>query len=178
MTVRRIPAAIRAIVLLAGVVLAVVPGAFHPVPFAVTVAGVVAAVVAPRLVGSSLATAGFIIAWFAAAGWSASLPVGRTIAAAAALYVLQVSAALAACVPLDAMVERAVLVRWMRQCVVPVLAAIAVIALDEGLPQRTGAAWIELAGLAAVLLVAGAAVYAVRRRGASIARMDGRAADD
>jgi hypothetical protein len=178
MTVGRIPAAIRGTVLLAGAALVVVPGALHPIPFAVTLAGVAAAVVAPRLVGSSLVTAGFVIAWFAAAGWSGTLPVGRTVAAAAALYVLQVSAALAACVPLDAVVEPAVLLRWTRQCLLPVFVAAAVIALDEALPQRTGTAWVELAGLAAVLLLAGAAVHAVRRRDSSIARMDGRAAEE
>jgi hypothetical protein len=175
--ITRVPAAIRAVVLLAGIALVLLPGALHPVPFAVTAVGVAAAVVAPRLAGSLFATIGFVFAWLAAAGWSGSMPVDRTIAAAAALYVLQVSAALAACVPIDARVDSAVLIRWGRQCVLPVLAASAFIALDEALPQRTGTAWYELAGLSGVLLVGVAGLYAVRRRDASIARMDGRAPD-
>jgi hypothetical protein len=172
------PVAIRTVVLLAGIALLVLPGALHPVPFVICLVGVAAAVVAPRLVGSLAATAGFVCAWFAAAGWSGNMPIDRTVIAAAALYVLQVSAALAGCVPLDARVEPAVLSRWARQCLLPVIPAAAFIALDESLPQRTGTPWYELAGLLGVLVLAGAGLYAVRRRGAAIARMDGRAPDE
>jgi hypothetical protein len=90
-----VPLAIRAVLLLAGVALLVLPGRLHPAPFAITAAGVAAAVVVPRVAGASVATAGFVIAWVAASGWAVSLPVGRTVLAAAVLYVLQVSAAFA-----------------------------------------------------------------------------------
>jgi hypothetical protein len=173
-----VPAAIRAVLLLAGVALLVLPGALHPIPFALTALGVAAAVAAPRLVGSLFATIGFVFAWLAAAGWSGDMPVGRTVAAAAALYVLQVTAALAAGVPIDARVERAVLWRWARQCLPPVLAASALIALDEALPQRAGTPWYELAGLLGVLVVGAAGFYVVRRRDPATARMDGRAPGD
>jgi hypothetical protein len=172
-----VPAAIRGVVLLAGVALLVLPGTLHPVPFVLTAIGVAGAVAAPRLVGSLVATAGFVFAWLAAAGWSGSMPIDRTVGAAAALYVLQVTAALAACLPLDAQVAPAVLVRWARQCVLPVFGAALFITLDEALPQRTGTPWYELAGLVGVLVLGAAGLYAVRRRGAPIARMDGRAPD-
>jgi hypothetical protein len=157
------PLAIRAVVLLAGVALLVLPGALHPAPFLITAVGVTAAVVAPRVVGASVATVGFVIAWLAASGWSVSLPVGRTVLAAAVLYALQVTAALAACVPLDAAVVPAVLRRWLLRCCWPLLLAAPVVAFDEALPSQVGTPVAELAGLVGVLLLAAAGVYAVRR---------------
>jgi hypothetical protein len=159
-----IPVAVRAVVLLTGAALAVLPGALHPVPLVVTAAGVVAAVVLPRTVGASIATIGFVIGWLAAAGWGVSLPVGRTVAAAAVFYVFLVSAALAAAVPLRARVQPAVLAAWLRKCAGPVAAAAVVVAVDETLPQRAGTPWIEFAGLLGVLLLGVAGWYAVRRR--------------
>ena len=170
-----VPVAIRAVVLLAGVALLVLPGELHPAPFLITAAGVLAAVVVPRSVGASLATAGFVIAWVAASGWAVSLPVGRTVAAAAVLYVLQVSAAFAACVPLYADVERAVARRWLLRCAWPVLVAAPVIAFDEALPSQVGTPLAELAGLLGVLLLAAVGFHAVSRRDGPLARIAGRA---
>lgn len=164
MNLRPAPIAVRAMIALGGVGLLALPGAVHPLPFAVTLAGVLAAVVAPRLVGSSLASVGFVLAWLAADGWSVSQPVTRTVIAAAVLYIVQVSTALAACLPVDARVDPAVLIGWLRRCGLPVLVAGAVIAVDEALPVRSGSSWFEVAGLIGVVLVGGAAVYAVRRR--------------
>jgi hypothetical protein len=159
-----VPLAIRAVLLLAGVALLVLPGRLHPAPFAITAVGVAAAVVAPRVAGASVATAGFLIAWVAASGWAVSLPVGRTVLAAAVLYVLQVSAAFAACVPLDAEVDRAVVRRWLLRCGWPVLLAAPVVAFDEALPSQAGTPAAELAGLLGVLLLAAGGVYVVRQR--------------
>jgi hypothetical protein len=161
-----VPLAIRAVVLICGIALLLLPGALHPVPVLITAVGLVAALVAPRTVGVTVLSVGFVVAWLGAAGWAHSLPVARTIPAAAALYVAHVSTALAAATPIQARVERAVIVRWLRSCVWPVLGAAALIAADEALPERTGAAWVEIAGLVAVLLFAAAAVVAVRRRAA------------
>jgi hypothetical protein len=169
------PLAIRGIVVLAGVALLVLPGGVHPIPFIVTVVGVAAAVIAPRTVGASVASAGFVIAWLAAAGWAGTLPVGRTVGAAAALYALQVSATMAGCLPLRARVERAVITRWALRCARPLPIAAALVAVDEALPRQTGTPWIEFAGLLSVVALGAGAVYAVRRRGAPPISMEGRA---
>ncbi len=94
------PIVVRLVVLLAGVALFVAPGSAAALPAVVTAVGTLLAVVAPRLVGSSIASAGFVLAWLSATGWHETPSLGRTIGAAAALYVLHVSAALAACVPM------------------------------------------------------------------------------
>ncbi|MGN6608732.1 MAG: hypothetical protein ACTHMS_17200 [Jatrophihabitans sp.] len=160
-----VPVSIRAVAVVAGLVLVVVPGHVAPLPAVITVGGLAGAVVAPRTVGSLPVTFGFVLAWLTASGWTVSLPVERTATAAAALYVLQVSVALAAAVPLDARVDRAVLVAWTRRLGWPALAAAALIAVDEVLPQQSGSPWIEFGGLVGVLALAAAATYAVRRRG-------------
>jgi MYXO-CTERM domain-containing protein len=164
--VAAVPLVIRAVTVLAGLVLVVVPGSFRPVPVVITLGGVAAAAIAPRTMGSGLATAGAVLAWVTASGWSVSLPVERTVIAAAALYVLQVSTALAAAVPLDARVDGTVLAAWVRRLVWPAVAAAVLIALDEVLPQQSGSPWIEVGGLVGVLALAAAAAYAVRRRSA------------
>ena len=80
-----------------------------------------------------------MIGWLAAGGWAHSLPVARTVPAAAALYVAHVSTALAAAVPLGARVERAAVSRWLRGCLWPVLGAAVVVAVDLALPRGSGA---------------------------------------
>ena len=52
----------------------------------------------------------------------------------------------------------------MARCIVPVLAAAALIAVDEALPRQHGTPLVELAGLLAVLCLTAAAAYALRRR--------------
>jgi hypothetical protein len=166
------PVAIRTVSGVAGAVLVVVPGHVAWFPALVTAAGTAAAIVAPRTLGSLFATAGFVLGWLTASDWAVSLPIGRTVVAAAALYVLQVSTALAAAAPLGARVEQAAVVAWLRRCAWPAVAAAALIALDEALPQQSGTPWIEFGGLLAVLALAVAAGYAVRRRSAPLARLE------
>ncbi len=163
---RGVPLTIRIVTAVAGIALLVLPGALHLAPVLITLAGVVGAVVWPRTVGVVVLSAGFVIGWLAAGGWAHSLPVARTVPAAAALYVAHVSTALAAAVPLGARVERAAVSRWLRGCLWPVLGAAVVVAVDLALPRGSGAAGLEVAGLAGVLLLGGAAVWAVRRRAA------------
>ncbi len=171
------PLAIRGVVALAGVALTLLPGQLHPVPVAVTVAGVLAAVAAPRSMGSALASGGFVAGWLAAGGWDAAPSVGRTVAAAAALYVLHVSTALAGVVPIGARVQPEAVRRWLLPCVPALAVAVAVIAVDEAVPSRTGSPWVEFAGLVGLLVLAAATIYAVRRRAAPTAKMAGRAAE-
>jgi hypothetical protein len=163
---RGVPLAVRAVVLVCGIALLLLPGALHPVPVLITAVGIVAAVAAPRTVGVSVLSVGFVIGWLGAAGWAHGLPAARTVPAAAVLYVAHVSTALAAATPIRARVDRAVVLRWVRSCAWPLLAAALLVAVDEALPERTGGAWIEIAGLVALLLFAAAAVVAVRRRAA------------
>jgi hypothetical protein len=169
------PVGVRVVVLVAGVALIALPGSVSAVPAVITVVGAVLAVTAPRLVGSSVASAGFVLAWLSATGWHETPSMGRTIAAAAALYVLHVSAALAGCVPMGARVEPGVVARWVARCMVPVLAAAALIALDYAVPRQRGTPLLELAGLLAVLCLTAAAAYVLRRRALPLAKMAGRA---
>jgi hypothetical protein len=157
------PIAIRAVVLLAGIALVVLPGSLHPVPVLITLVGLAGALFDPRTIGVSVLSIGFVIGWVAADGWTHALPIARTVPAAAALYVAHVSTALAAAAPLRAGVDPAALRHWLHGCVWPVLAGAAIVAADEALPERTGTAWVEVAGLAALTVFAGAAVHAVRR---------------
>jgi hypothetical protein len=173
--VAAVPAAVRGLVLLSGIALVLVPGAVHPAPVLITAAGVLAAVLAPRQVGSSLATAGFVIGWIAATGWATSQPVARTVIAAAMLYLLHLTTALAAGLPWDAQAEPAVLVHWARRSALPLVVAAALIVLDEALPQARGSAWIGFGGLVGVALLAAVGFAAVRRRSPRLGRIDGRA---
>lgn len=163
---RGVPVAIRAVVLICGLALLFLPGALHPVPVLVTAVGLVAALVAPRTVGVSVLSLGFVAGWLGAAGWAHALPIARTIPAAVALYVAHVSTALAAATPVGARIEPDVIIRWLRGCAWPVLTAAVLVAVDAALPERTGSAWVEIAGLVVLLLFAAAAVVAVRRRAA------------
>jgi hypothetical protein len=169
--VAAVPLAIRAVVVLAGVVLVVVPGHLAPLPAVITVGGLAAATIAPRAVGSLPATVGFVLAWLVASDWTVSLPIARTVVATAALFVLQVATALAAAVPLGARVEGAVLVAWLRRFTWPMLVAAALVTIDEVLPQQSGSPWIEFGALLGVLGLAAASGYAVRRRGAALASL-------
>jgi hypothetical protein len=171
------PVSVRLVILLCGVALTALPGSVSVVPAVITVVGTVLAVTAPRLAGSSVASAGFVLAWLSATGWHDTAPMGRTIAAAAVLYVLHVSAALAACVPMKARVEPGVIGRWVARCTVPVLAAAALIGLDYAVPRQRGTPLFELAGLVAVLCLTAAVAYALRRRALPLAKMAGRAHD-
>ncbi len=158
------PLAIRAVVLIAGIALVVLPGSLHPVPVLITLVGLAGALFDPRTIGVSVLSIGFVIAWLAADGWTHALPVARTVPAAAALYVAHVSTAFAAAAPVRAKIDPAALRHWLRGCIWPVLAGAAIIAVDEVLPERTGSVWVEVAGLAGLMVFAGVAVRAVRRR--------------
>ncbi len=162
--VAAIPVAIRVVAAIAGLVLVLAPGNLSPFPVVLTVLGVGAAVALPRTVGSLPATVGFVIAWLAASDWTVSLPVARTVIAAAALYVLQLSTAFAAAAPIAARIERSLVVVWLRRSAGPALTAALLIAVDEALPQQSGSPWIEFGALVVVLALAGLAGYAVLRR--------------
>jgi hypothetical protein len=164
--VATVPAAIRVVATLAGVGLVLAPGHVSPFPVVLIVLGVAAAVVMPRTVGSLPATAAFVVAWLAASNWTVSLPIINTVVGAAALYMLQVSTALAAAVPIAARVEPGLVLGWLRRCARPVLAAAVLIAVDEVIPQQSGTPWIEFGALLGVLALAAVAGYAVRRRSA------------
>ena len=164
--VATIPVAIRIVTAIAGLALVLAPGHLSPVPVVLTVLGVAAAVSLPRTVGSLPATVAFVIAWLAATDWTVSMPIVNTVVGAAALYVLQVSTALAAAVPIAARVERSLVLIWLRRCAGPVSAAAVLIVVDEAIPQQSGTPWIEFGALLAVLALAAVAGYAVHRRSA------------
>lgn len=164
--VMTVPVAIRVVATIAGVALVLAPGHLSPFPVVLLVLGVAAAVVLPRTVGSLPATVAFVIAWLAASGWTVSLPIVNTVVGAAALYVLQVTTALAAAVPIAARVEPSLVLVWLRRCAGPVLAAAVLIAVDEAIPQQSGTPWIEFGALLVVLVSAAVAGYAVHRRSA------------
>jgi hypothetical protein len=164
--VATIPVAIRVVATIAGLALVLAPGHLSPFPVVLTALGVAAAVTLPRTVGSLPATAAFVIAWLAASDWTVSLPIVNTVVGAAALYVLQVSTALAAAVPIAARVERSFVLGWLRRCAGPVVAATVLIAVDEAIPQQRGTPWIEFGALLVVLALAAVAGYAVHRRSA------------
>jgi hypothetical protein len=177
-TVAPAPLAIRAVIVLAGLALVLLPGELHPAPALVTAAGALAAAAAPRSVGSLLATGGFVAGWLAAGGWDAAPSVAHSVAAAAALYVLHLATALAAAVPLDVRLEPSIVRNWLLPHTALVLAiAAAVIAVDTAVPSRSGSPWVEFAGLAGLLALGAATIYAVRRRAAPTAKMAGRASE-
>jgi hypothetical protein len=162
-----VPLAVRGAVLLAGVVLALVPEQRTLAGILVILAGTGLALVAPRGVGSTVATAAFVLVWLLAGGVHDVPSVARTVPAAAALYLLHAACAFSACLPLDAEVSPAVLTRWLRRSAVPLVAAAAVVALDELIPRRSGSAVAELLGLVGVLVLAVAAGCAILRRDSS-----------
>jgi hypothetical protein len=164
-----VPLAVRCIVLTAGVVLALVPERLTTAGVVAVLAGVVVGLLAPRAIGSTLVTAVFVLVWVVATGWGDVPSVPRTIAAAAALYVLHTGFALTACLPLDTAVAPGVITRWLRRSVPPLALAAVVVALDETLPREQGAAAFELLGLAGVVALAvGIAVAVLRRDSSSI----------
>jgi hypothetical protein len=162
-----VPLAVRVVVLVAGVLLAVVPERITTSGVIAVLAGVVLGLLAPRGIGSTVASAVFVLVWVVATGWGEVPSVPRTVAAAAALYVLHTGLALTACLPLEADVSRGVVVGWLRRSVVPLALAAAVIGVDEALPRQQGAAALELIGLVGVVLLAGGLWLAVLHRDSS-----------
>jgi hypothetical protein len=143
-----VPLAVRVIVLVAGVGLAVVPERITTSGVSAVLAAVVLGLLAPRGIGSTLASAVFVLVWVVATGWGDVPSVPRTVAAAAALYVLHT---------------------WLRRSAVPIALAAVVIGVDEALPRQQGAAALELLGLVGVvLLAAGIGLAVLRRDSASI----------
>jgi hypothetical protein len=88
----------------------------------------------------------------------------RTAAAAFALYVLHSGFALAACLPIDADVSRAVFVRWLGRSVLPLAFAVLVVVVDEVLPRQEGTVAYEALGLVGVVVLGAAIGLAVLRR--------------
>jgi hypothetical protein len=162
-----VPLAVRAIVLIAGVVLAVVPQRITTAGVVAVLLAVVIGLFAPRGVGSTLASAVFVLVWVVATGWGDVPSVARTVTAAAALYVLHSGSALAACLRVDADVSRDVVTRWLRRSALPAALAAVVVVGDEALPRQDGAAALELVGLVGVVLLAVGVGLAVLRRAPS-----------
>lgn len=161
-----VSAAPRCLVLLAGLTLVLLLPGLPPAPVALTALGVALALAAPRLVGSTVASAGFVVGWLAGSGWDdGSVPLWRTLAAAAALYLLHAATSLSACVPLGASVDAGVFRGWAARSLLPVGCAAVIVALDEAVPRAHGTVLTELAGLIGVVVLAAVvAVVAAARR--------------
>jgi TilS substrate binding domain len=153
MNMRAEPLAVRAVVLVSGVALVLAPAHPHVVGVAATVVGVLLAAALPGGAGAAVATVGFALAWLTSTGLHTVPGAGRTVLAAAALYALHQSSALAAFLPLDAVVDRAVLRHWLARCGPPLGASAVVVTVSELLPRRHGSAAVELAGLIATVVV-------------------------
>ena len=156
--------AVRAAVVLTGAALVVVPAPLDSAGVLLTSVGVLLACVWPREIGSTVASAGFVIAWVEATGWNRIPSVPHTVAAAGVLYLFHLSCGLAAWVPIGARVEGAVVRQYLSRSVLPIGVAAAVIAIDLVLPNSSGSALIELVGLIGVLGAAGAVAYLLRAR--------------
>lgn len=161
------PLAVRAGVVVAALVLAVVP--VHVTAFGVTaiVLGTAAALLAPRVVGSTLVTAAFVLVWATSTGFGEVPSVVRTVLAAAALWVVHSGLALIACVPVEARVAPGLIGGWLRRSALPLGLAAVVVVVDEALPQQPGGVLVELVGLVGVALLGVAVALAVLRRGPS-----------
>jgi hypothetical protein len=162
-----VPLAVRLVVVAAGIVLALVPARLTTAGVVLVLLAVVVGLLAPRGVGSTVASAVFVLVWVVAPGWGEVPSVARTVVAAAALYVLHSGLALAACLPWQADVPGAVISRWLHRSALPLAVAVVVVAVDEALPQQQGAATFELVGLLGVVLLAVGVGLAVLRRASS-----------
>jgi hypothetical protein len=154
--------AVRGGVLVTGAALVLVPTPLYAAGAMLTIAGVVLATVWPREIGSTLASAGFVLAWIEATGWHRVPSAQHTIAAAAALYLVQLSCGLAAWVPIGAQVEWAAISRYLARSAAPIVAAAAFIAVDLAVPTTSGSALVELIGLLGILGVVAAVMYQLR----------------
>lgn len=153
---------LRLVILAAGAGLVLVPSHLLIVPAALTALGVLAAAAQPGRVGESVALGGVLLGWLGATGWHTVPSVWRTVAAAALIWVVHVATTLAAFVPLDARIERGVLVTYLRGTLRPLAAAAVLVAVDMVLPRTSGPALLELLGVVAVTVLAVLVVVRVR----------------
>lgn len=154
--------AVRAGVLGTGAGLVLAPSPLSSAGTTLTIIGVVLAIVWPREIGSTVASAGFVLAWIEATGWHRVPSTQHTIGAAAVLYLMHLSCGLAAWVPIGAEVEWAAIQRFLAGSTAPILAAAAFVALDLAVPSSSGSALVELAGLVGILGVVAAIVLPLR----------------
>jgi hypothetical protein len=158
----RVPIALRVVLLLAGLGLVLLPQHLHLVPVLLTVVGLNVAVAFPSRGGSLVLFGAFLLSWTSATGWHSTPSVWRTVLAVLAVYVVHVTSALAAFVPVEARVDRGVLVRYLRGTVPAVLAAAVLVAADLLIPRAHGSAVIELVGAVALAAVVVGVVAAIR----------------
>ncbi|MBE7187498.1 hypothetical protein [Jatrophihabitans endophyticus] len=150
-----VPGATRVVIALTGVGLAVVPSPLHPLSIVLTVLAGLATAIRPHQVGALVPTAAFGIGWLAAGGWHADPDPVRTVVAAALLFVLHQSTALASLLPLGTVVAPGVLRRWVLRCGPAVAIAAAVAVLDLLVSTRAGSPAVEVGALLGVLVVLG-----------------------
>lgn len=166
MAVRRVaaaPLAVRAAAVVgAAVVVLATPGP-PAVAVAVLVLGTAAAVASPGRVGTWLAAPA--AAWVFAAGSDAGIHGGRVLLAVVGVYLLHTATAAAAAVPTTAAVERAVVGRWLRRCVPPLVLATALVGVDAGLGRAAGGPWLVVVALLVVLAAVALAGRLLARAG-------------
>lgn len=150
------------------VVLAAAATAVIPSPSSLTVMfvliGTVIAAAAPSFAGALVVVIAEVLGWTSAYGSDAFPPVGRTVAFAVLLYLLHAATSLAASIPVEASVERAVLLRWSAGCV-PALGCTVAAGFGVSLLGRSsGSPALDIVGLAAVALALAGLVWIARTR--------------
>lgn len=152
-----------AVILLAAAATAVIPA---PSGLTITfvVVGTLIAAAAPSFAGALVVVIAEVLGWTAAYGSDAFPPVGRTVAFAALLYLLHAATSLAASVPLEASVERAVLLRWMTGCIPALGCTIAAGIAVSLLGRSSGSPTLDIVGLAAVTVALAGLVWIARIR--------------
>jgi hypothetical protein len=153
---------------IAVVVLAAAATALIPSPSGITVGfvivGTALAVTAPSFAGALVVLIAEVLGWTSAYGSDAFPPIGRTVAFAALLYLLHAATSLAASVPSEATVERAVLVRWAIACLPALVCTIAAGVAIALLGRSSGSPALDIVGLAAVAVALAGLVWIARTR--------------
>jgi hypothetical protein len=150
------------------VVLAAAATALIPTPSGLTVAfvlvGTVLAATVPTFAGALLVLIAEVLGWTSAYGSDSFPPIGRTVAFAALLYLVHAATSLAASVPSEATVERAVLVRWAVACVPALICTIAAGVAVALLGRSSGSPALDIVGLSAVAIVLAGLVWIARTK--------------
>lgn len=159
-----VPAVPRLMILVAGAALVLVLAPLRPVPTALIIAGTVLAVAVPARVGASGAATLFVLCWLSRTGWHGDPSLGRTTAAAAALYVVHSATGLAAMISRTAAVDSRVLWRHALWSIGVLAAAGLFVALDYTVGVEQGPPVAELAGLVGVVILVAVPIYVLLRR--------------
>jgi hypothetical protein len=150
------------------VVLAAAATAVIPSPSGLTVmfvlAGTVLAAAAPTFAGALVVVIAEVLGWTSAYGSDAFAPVGRTVAFAVLLYLLHAATSLGASVPIEASVERAVVLRWAANCLPALGCTVAAGVAVSLLGRSSGSPALDIVGLAAVAVVLAGLVWIGRTR--------------